>query len=380
MVQWRWSTAGESHGEALLAVIEGVPFGLELDVERIDRELARRQLGFGRSARQRLEQDRVEIVAGAYHGRASGAPLVLRVRNKDQSLSTLPPLHRPRPGHADLAGAFKYDTNDARPVLERASARETVARVAAGAVAKMVLQRVGIRVEGFVTAIGPVLLTASPPDGLDWLVQRDASPVWCPDTSTSAAMCEVIRSAGANGDTLGGVVEVRAFGVPPGLGSLMRASSRLDARLAAAVMSVPSVKALELGDGIASATRSGHDVHDSIGFRPESGQLVRGSNRAGGVEGGMSNGQPLVVRAYLKPLATTKRALDSVDLRDGATAPSDPQRSDVCAVPSGAVVIEHVVGLVVLESLLDAVPADTIEDLDEGFRRWSERRRGLPGS
>lgn len=380
MSRFRWSSAGESHGEALLAVIEGVPFGLELDVARIDRELARRQAGFGRSSRQQLERDRVEIVAGSYHGRSSGAPLVLRVRNKDQSLDALPPLHRPRPGHADLAGAFKFDTNDARPVLERASARETVARVAAGSVAKLLLDRVGIRVEGFVRAIGSVTLGESPGPGFGWVPDRDASAVWCPHAPTSAAMCDAIRAAGADGDTLGGVVEVRADGVPAGLGSLMCAESRLDAALAAAVMSVPSVKAVELGDGIASASRTGHGVHDAIEFDGATRSIQRPTNRAGGVEGGMSNGQPVIVRAYLKPLATTKRALGSVDLRDGSSAPSDPQRSDVCAVPSGAVVVEHVVGLVVLAALLDVVSADTVEDLDAGFRQWSDRRAGLPGS
>lgn len=378
MSRLRWSTAGESHGEALLAVIEGLPFGLALDLARIDRELARRQAGFGRSSRQQLERDRVEVVAGAYRGATSGAPLVLRVRNKDHSLPTLPPLHRPRPGHADLAGAIKFDTNDARPVLERSSARETVARVAAGAVAKMVLERVGVRVEGFVAAIGSVVLRDPPGDGFAWIAERDASPVWCPHSATSAAMCDVISAAGAAGDTLGGVVEVRAAGVPAGLGSLMQAGTRLDATLAAAVMSVPSVKAVEIGDGIAAAALGGHAVHDPITF--DGGAIRRGSNRAGGIEGGMSNGQPLVVRAYLKPLATTKHAMASVDLRDGTSAPSDPQRSDVCAVPSGAVVVEHVVGLVVLAALLDSVPADTVEDLDSGFRTWVERRAGLPGA
>lgn len=380
MAGFRWSSAGESHGEALLALIEGVPFGLELDTARIDRELARRQAGFGRSSRQQIEQDRVEIVAGAYRGRSSGAPLVLRVRNKDQSLNALPPLYRPRPGHADLAGAIKFDTNDARPVLERASARETVARVAAGSVAKLLLDRVGIRVDGFVSAIGSVVLGESPGPGFGWVAQRDASPVWCPNESISAAMCELIRAAGADGDTLGGVVEVRAEGVPPGLGSLMRAESRLDAALAAAIMSIPSVKAVELGDGIASASRSGHVVHDPIAFDGATRSIRRSTNRAGGVEGGMSNGQPLVVRAYLKPLATTKRSLGSIDLRDGSPAASDPQRSDVCAVPSGSVVVEHAVGLVVLAALLEVVSADTVEDLDAGFRQWSDRRLGLPGS
>ncbi len=380
MTRFAVHTAGESHGSGLLALVEGVPFGLELDVESIDRELSRRQLGYGRSSRMRLEHDRVEVLAGVYHGRTSGAPLVLRIPNVDRSLDALPPLHRPRPGHGDLAGALRFSTTDARPVLERASARETAARVAGGAVAIQVLEAVGVVVDGYVVAIGDSPRAQVPADRGALLAARDASDVGCPDPATSIALRERIAAAGAAGDTLGGIVEVVARGMPAGLGSLEQWWTRLDARIGAAMLSIPSAKGCEIGDGFDGARSRGSRVHDPI-ERAATG-FVRPSNRAGGIEGGMSNGEPIVVRVALKPLSTLKRPLPSVDLRGGSVAEPDPQRSDVCAVPAGAVVAQAMLAIVLADAVRERFSGPTLEDLKGAVARElaTRRERFFPGT
>ncbi len=376
--RFRFGSAGESHGEAILAILEGIPFGLALDVAAIDAELARRQRGFGRSSRQQLEHDRAAVVAGVYHGKSSGAPLVIRVANKDTSIDALPPLHRPRPGHADLAGAIKFGTTDARPVLERASARETVARVAAGAVVRQLLAPLRVACDAFVTRIGDsrsATIDAIAADVDASRARRDASDVGCPDETIAPEMRERITAAGRDGDTLGGEVVAIARGVPAGLGSLMQWDQRLDASIGAAMLSIPSAKGVEIGDAFASSARRGPSAHDSIEPGGAPGRVRRPSNHAGGVEGGMSNGEPIVVRVAFKPLATLRNPLPSVDLRTGGVAPPDPQRSDVCALPAAAVVVEAMLLLVIGAAILDRCDGTTCDDLARSVAAASDARR-----
>lgn len=377
MTRFTVQTAGESHGAGLLAIVEGVPFGSTLDLAAIDAELARRQRGFGRSSRMKLERDRVEVLAGVVNGRTNGAPLALRVGNVDRSVESLPPVHRPRPGHADLAGAQRFATADARPVLERASARETAARVAAGAVARQLLASVGVRICGYVRAIGAVALDEYDPPALDELARRRdacAHDLACPDPAAAEHMAEEIRAAGAAGETLGGIVEVIAEGVLAGLGSLEQWSTRLDATIAAAMMSIPSVKGVEIGCGFRGAAAVGSKVQDPIG-RDAAGRIVRGSNRAGGIEGGMSNGEPIVIRTAFKPLSTMKSAAPTIDLRGGLAAAPDPQRSDVCAIPAGSVVAEAMLAIALAAAYRDRFGGPTLEDFVLAVERERAVRR-----
>ena len=376
----RWLTAGESHGPALLATVEGLPAGVRVTTEDIADALARRRLGHGRGARMSFERDEVELLGGVRHGRSQGGPVAIRIGNTEwpkwervmsadpvpadelAALARNAPLTRPRPGHADLPGMQKYGFDDARPVLERASARETAARVALGAVAHAFLQQaLGVRLVSHVVAIGE----ATAPDGSwpqpDDVERLDADPVRCLDPVASAAMVAQIDAAHKAGDTLGGVVEVLAYGIPPGLGSHVHWDRRLDSRLAGALMGIQAIKGVAVGDGFESARRRGSQAHDEI-ERAEDGTLRRRTARAGGIEGGMSTGEPLRVRAAMKPISTVPRALDTVDVATGEPAQAISQRSDVCAVPAAGIVAEAMVVLTLADLALEKFGGDSVAE------------------
>jgi chorismate synthase len=383
----RWLTAGESHGPALVAILEGVPAGVEITSTEIAGELARRRLGYGRGARMKFEQDAVEVIGGLRHGRTLGSPVAVRVGNTEwpkwrQVMSPDPvdadelaalarnaPLSRPRPGHADLAGMQKYGHDDARPILERASARETAARVAVGAVARAFLrQAVGIEIVSHVVELGPVRVKEGTRPTPDDAARIDEDPLRCADPEASALMVAEVDAAKKDADTLGGVVEVLAYGVPPGLGSHVEWDRRLDARLAAALMSIQAIKGVEIGDGFTQARSRGSAAHDEIDIRPEAvpGDGVhvhRRTDRAGGVEGGMSIGEPVRVRAAMKPISSLNRALSTVDVATGEAATAINQRSDVCAVPAAAVVAEAMVALVLADAVAEKFGGDSVGEL-----------------
>ncbi len=375
----RWITAGESHGPALVGVVEGVPAGVRVTSDDVAAVLARRRLGHGRGARMKFEQDAVSFLGGLRHGVTMGGPVAVQVANTEwpkwstvmspdpvdadelAGLARNAPLTRPRPGHADLVGMQKYAFDDARPVLERASARETAARVALGTIAAALLeQAAGIRLLSHTVAVGQVAVpegTELP--GPDDVAALDADPVRCHDDATSAAMVAEIDAARGDGDTLGGVVEVLAYGLPPGLGSHVHADRRLDGRLAGAVMSIQAMKGVEVGDGFTTARRRGSAAHDEIETGPD-GKVRRRTGRAGGTEGGMSTGDVLRVRAAMKPISTVPRALDTIDTATGEAAQAINQRSDVCAVPASGVVAEAAVALVLAEALLEKFGGDSV--------------------
>jgi len=384
---FRWLTAGESHGRALVAICEGLPAGIEISTADLAAALARRRAGYGRGARMKFEQDEIEITGGVRHGRTLGGPVALRVGNSEwpkwetvmspdpvpaEDLAVLArnaPLTRPRPGHADLAGMQKYGHDDARPVLERASARETAARVALGQVARQYLEQAfGIEVVSHVVAIGPVSVPAGAlPKPADQ-ARIDADPVRCLDARASAAMCEEIDAARKDGDTLGGVVEVLGYGLPPGLGSYVHWDRRLDGRLAAALMSIQAIKGVEVGDGFTTARRRGSQAHDEI--EPAGGSVRRRTNRAGGIEGGMSTGEVLRVRAAMKPISTVPRALATVDVATGEPAKAINQRSDVTAVPAAGVVAEAMVALVLADAAAEKFGGDSVAEARRNLRGY----------
>ncbi|HTJ80524.1 MAG TPA: chorismate synthase [Polyangiaceae bacterium] len=369
----RWLTAGESHGPELVVIIEGIPAGLAIERARIDHELARRQRGYGRGGRMKIETDRAEIVSGVRGGETIGGPIALRIANKDFASwqgrmgadpfpSPPEPLTRPRPGHADLAGGLKYDRRDLRDVLERASARETAARTAAGAVARMLLEAVAIRVGAHVLSIGDV--TAAPHGTDDEILSRAAaSEMACADPAAEEAMRAAILAASHDGDTLGGTFEVIAVGVPPGLGSHVQWDRKLDGRLAQALMSIPAIKGVEIGLGFEAARRRGSTVHDPIELNAASRRYVRPTNGAGGLEGGISNGMPIVCRAAMKPISTLRRALPSVDMATRAPVEAAFERSDVCAVPAASVVGEAMVLLTLADALLEKLGGDAMTEV-----------------
>ena len=384
----RWLTAGESHGPALVAIAEGLPAGIPITGEDIGRDLARRRLGAGRGARMKFEQDAVRILGGVRHGRTMGGPVAVEVGNTEwpkweQVMSPEPvdpaalaelarnaPLTRPRPGHADLVGMQKYGFDDARPVLERASARETAARVALAAVARSFLREVaGIEVLSHVVRIGAAAVPESAilPEPGD-LARIDESPVRCFDASCAAAMEEEITAAFKDGDTLGGVVEILAVGLPPGLGSHVHWDRRLDARLAAALMGIQAIKGVEVGDGFLLAQVRGSQAQDEI--VNDDGSLRRTSGHSGGTEGGMSTGEILRVRAAMKPISTVPRALRTVDVATGEAAPAINQRSDVCAVPAAGVVAEAMVAMVLADALLEKFGGDSVEETRRNVRGY----------
>jgi len=380
----RWLTAGESHGPALVAICEGLPAGIEVTTAEIAAALTRRRAGYGRGARMKFEQDEVEITGGVRHGRTLGGPVAIRVGNTEwpkwqtvMSADPVPPedladvarnapLTRPRPGHADLAGMQKYGYDDARPVLERASARETAARVALGEVARQYLrQAFGIEVVSHVVSIGavcaPEMVLPGPQDG----PVVDADPVRCLDPAASVAMQAEIDAARKDGDTLGGVVEVVGYGLPPGLGSHVHWDRRLDGRLAGALMGIQAIKGVEVGDGFTTARRRGSQAHDEIESAADG--LHRTTNRAGGIEGGMSTGEVLRVRAAMKPISTVPRALATVDVRTGEPAKAINQRSDVTAVPAAGVVAEAMVALVLADAAAEKFGGDSVPEARRNY-------------
>jgi chorismate synthase len=376
----RLLTAGESHGKALVAILEGLPAGVPVAPKEVAGELARRRHGHGRSGRQKLEGDRFEILSGVRHGRTLGSPIAITIENaeweeKYRDLMAVEgqtdpgdKLTRPRPGHADLAGVMKYGFDDVRNVLERASARETAARVAAGCACKAFLAELGIRVLSHVVRIGTVSVPdGAPAPGPEDLEEVDASPVRCFDQDASATMVEEIDRVRKAKDTLGGVFEVIAYGCPPGLGSHVQSDRKLDARLALALMSIQSVKGVEVGDGFATAARVGSQAHDEI--LATGAGLSRSSMRAGGIEGGMSTGQPIRVRAAMKPFSTVPQPLSTVDLATGKPEVAIKQRTDVCAVPAGGVVGEAAAAFVLAQAVLEKFGGDSLP----------ETRRNLEG-
>ena len=403
MTAFRFLTAGESHGPTLGAIVEGVPAGLALSEDRIADDLARRQKGYGRGARQAIEQDRAEVVGGVRHGRTLGSPILLLVRNKDwqnwtevmqvgpldgDAATTLrakseagdkrsTPVTRVRPGHADLAGALKYGFNDVRNVLERASARETAARVVAGAIARAFLRELGIEVWSFTAEVGGVAV--DPANCTRSRDEADTSPLRCPDPAAETAMIARIDEARSNGDTVGGVFEVVAHGLPIGLGSYVHWDRRLDAALAAAVMSINIVKGVEFGLGFEQTRRFGSAVHDVIAGRDDAGRWVHRSNNAGGLTGGVTNGEPLVVRGAVKPISTLARPLPSADLITGE--PVDKahyERSDISVVPAAGVVAEAMVMLTLAGFVLEKTGGDTIDDVRANLAAYRARIASPP--
>jgi chorismate synthase len=367
-------TAGESHGAGLVAIVTGLPAGLRVDRAFLDAMLARRQAGYGRSERQRLERDRAIVMSGVRRGSTTGNPITLRIRNRARTLSKLPAVTRPRPGHADLAGVLKFGHGaDARDVLERSSARETAVRTAVGGLCALLLREFGISVTGHVVRLGPVPFKGR----LDAKV-RDASPFHSLDPAADKRAKKAVDAAARAGDTLGGIVEVVATGVPPGLGSNAQAEQRLDARLGAAILGVPAIKGVEVGIGFRAAARRGSQVHDRI-REGKDGRIVRPTNRAGGIEGGMSNGEPIVVRAAMKPLSTLRRSLESVDLKHGGRKDAHFERSDVTAVPAAAVICEASVAIVLAQAFCEKFGGDSLPELRRNFdgylrqlgSRWS---------
>ncbi|WP_074327117.1 chorismate synthase [Mycobacteroides abscessus] len=375
----RWITAGESHGRALVAVLEGMVAGVELTSEDIGRQLARRRLGYGRGARMAFEADQVTMLGGVRHGLTLGGPVAIEVGNTEwpkwetvmspdpvdpaelENIARNAPLTRPRPGHADYAGMLKYGFDDARPVLERASARETAARVAVGTLAKAFLkQALGVDVISHVISIGDSDPYEGPVPGAADLAAIDASPVRALDAQAESSMISEIEAAKKDGDTLGGVVEVVVAGLPVGLGSFISGQDRLDSQLAAAIMGIQAIKGVEIGDGFTTARRRGSAAHDEIYPGPDG--ILRSTNRAGGLEGGMTNGQPLRVRAAMKPISTVPRALATVDMSTGDEAVAIHQRSDVCAVPAAGVVAEAMVALVVARAALEKFGGDSLSE------------------
>ena len=383
----RWLTAGESHGQSLLATIEGLPAGIKITTANIQDELARRRLGIGRGARQKFEKDELEILGGVRHGLTIGAPVAIKINNSEwpkwqdvmsadpidenilKDLARNAPLTKPRPGHADLVGMQKYGFDDARPVLERASARETAARVALGSLAKKFLQQVAnVEVISHVVQLG----TVKTPDGIipdkNSLAKIDDDPARCFDEQTSKKMQEEVELAHKDGDTLGGVVEVVVFDLPPGLGSYVHHDRRIDARLAAALMGIQAIKGVEVGDGFLTASRRGSQAHDEIVNTKDG--IKRLTHRAGGTEGGMTTGEILRVRAAMKPISTVPKALQTIDTTTGEASKAHNQRSDVCAVPAAGVIAEAMVALVLADAMLEKFGGDSIEETSRNYKNY----------
>ncbi len=386
----RFETAGESHGECLVATLTGLPAGMPISVEALNHELWRRQQGYGRGGRMKIEADRAVIVSGVRHSQTIGSPITVLIRNRDWQhwSEALPvegepgaeekkrPLTRPRPGHADLAGAMKFNFHDARYILERASARETAARVAAGALAKTFLSQFGIQILSHVIALEGVRLGRTAAwEEIVALSQKAEVVLNCVDAETERRMKEAVDAAARAGDTVGGVFEVVAHGVPPGLGSHIAWDTRLDGRLAQAVMSIQAVKGVEIGQAEEAAASLGSQVQDAIRYDRELAQFTRGSNRAGGLEGGITNGQDVVVRGFVKPISTLRKPLESVDLVTRETASAAYERSDVCVVPAAGVVGEAMVSLVLAQAFLEKFGGDSLVESRRNFDAYLEQIR-----
>lgn len=384
----RFVSAGESHGQALVAWISGLPAGVPIDLEFLQRELRRRQLGYGRGGRQRIERDQPDLLAGVRHGKTIGAPIAIRIENRDWANweKALPvedtegaddaqrPLTAPRPGHADLAGALKFNFHDARYVLERASARETAARVAAGAVAKMFLREFGAAVLSHTIGVGHAKLEREATwDEVERVCENLESPLRCVDATAEAKMKSEVDHALRAGDSVGGVFEVVAHGLPPGLGSHAQWDEKLDAKIARAVMSIQAVKAVELGSGVANAASYGSEVQDEIRYDSAGRRFARSSNRAGGLEGGITNGQDIVVRGYLKPISTLRRPLLTADMKTKEAVKAAYERSDVCVVPAGGVAGEAMVALELAAAFLEKFGGDSLGETRRNFEGYQRQ-------
>lgn len=386
----RFSTAGESHGQALLALLSGLPAGLPLDAAFVQRELWRRQQGYGRGGRMRIEQDTAEFLSGIRNGATIGSPVAIQIANHDwknweKTLAVeapagdaARPVTSPRPGHADLAGAIKFNFAEARYVLERASARETTARVAMGALAKLLLRELGIEVLSHVTAVGQARLATDfqvTQEALRDLAARPTIFLHCLDEATEQRMKAEVDQVLRTGDTVGGVFEVRAFGLPIGLGTCANWDERLDGRLAQAVMSIQAVKAVELGEGMSVAAAPGSLAQDPIGYDAAAREFTRAGNHAGGLEGGITNGQELIVRGYLKPISTLRRPLPSVDFATRQPVKAAYERSDVCVVPAAAVVGEAMVALILAQAVLEKFGGDSLTELQRNYNQYQQQVR-----
>jgi chorismate synthase len=384
----RFLTAGESHGQALIAWVSGLPAQMPVDIEFVNRELHRRQLGFGRGGRQKIEKDQVDFLSGVRHGRTIGAPIAIRIENRDwknwekvmavedSNGAEIPqrPLTSPRPGHADLAGALKFNFHDARLILERASARETAARTAAGALAKLLLREFDIGVLSHTLAVGHVRMDRKATwDEIESVCRNLDSPLRCVDSETEIRMKLEVDRALREGDSVGGIFEVMARGVPPGLGSHAQWDEKLDGRLARSVMSIQAVKGVEIGSGVTNATSFGSEVQDEIHYDAERRRFTRSSNRAGGIEGGITNGEEVVVRGYLKPISTLRKALISADLNTKVSNKASYERSDICVVPAAGVIAEAMVSLVLAEAFLEKFGGDTLEETRRNFQGYQNQ-------
>jgi chorismate synthase len=387
---FRFTTSGESHGRALVAIIEGLPAGVPVDADQINYELKRRQWGYGRGGRMKIEQDQAQILSGVRHGLTLGSPVALMIENRDWANWTevmaseprdVPPeksreLKRPRPGHADLPGGLKYDVRDLRNVLERASARETTARVACGALAKQLLSPFGIEIRSHVIQLGGIPVE---PLELSWqqiAAIPDDAPLHCANAEAQQQMIELIDQKRSEGDTLGGIFEVAARGVIPGLGSHTAWDLKLDGRLAQAVMSIPAVKAVSIGAGALASSLPGSEVHDEIAYNGETKEFIRETNRAGGLEGGITNGEEVRVRGHLKPLSTLRKALRSVDIDSKEERPAGFERSDITAVPAAGVIGESMVALTLVAAMREKFGGDSLGEMKRNFEGYREQLRG----
>jgi len=383
-----YRTAGESHGQALISLVEGMPAGISIDKAFIDGELHRRQGGYGRGGRQKIESDRVDFLSGVRMGRSIASPIAMLIPNKDSRLddpTATPPLYRPRPGHADLAGSVKWLTTDCRETLERASARETTSRVAAGALARCLLREFGIEVFGFVRSVGPAAscIEVTQQNWPAVRTARDESDLYCPDPVASEAMRQFINEQKMAKDTAGGIVEAHVFGCPIGLGSCMTWDGRLDSRIAAAVVAIQAFKGVEIGLGFEAARRPGSQVHDEIGYDPlgkDSPSLgfTRGTNNAGGLEGGMTNGKPVVVRGAMKPISTLGKPLKSIDLNTKESAEAGWERSDVSAITAASVIMENVIAFEIARALLEKFGGDSLLEIKANYNSFLATARKLP--
>lgn len=365
----RYLTSGESHGRCMLTILDGVPAGLLIDKSKIDTDLLRRKSGHGRGKRMKIEPDRVQMLSGLRKSRTIGSPIAMMVENADQSIDRLPAVSNPRPGHADLAGALKYDLKDIRSVLERASARETVSRVSVGAIAKMLLSEFGVRIISYVTVIGPIEARVKELGVSQIAILTEKSPVRCVDPDASGLMCKEIEKVRELGDTLGGIFEILIHGVPPGLGSYSQWDRRLDANLARAVMSIQAVKAVGFGMGFEAARRRGSAVHDEIFYDRKKG-FFRKTNNAGGLEGGMTNGENIIIQAVMKPISTLRSALSSVNIKTKKGIRATVERSDVCAVPAAGVIGEAVAAIEVANAFVEKFGGDSITEMRRNYEGY----------